>query len=240
MTLQIDIWSDIACPWCLIGKRRFDRALAAFPHRDQVSVTYRSFQLDPSLPESWDGTETDYLAQVKGLDPAQVRQMLAQVTSVAAEEGLHYDFDALVVANSLKAHRLLHAARRADEGGTGAAVTVRLKEALLTGHFERGLDIGDDDSLVALAVDAGLPGAAAREALSDPALERAVQEDLAAARRLGIQGVPFYVLDGRYGISGAQPTEAFAQALAQVWAETHPLVGLGGKAPACGPEGCDV
>ncbi|WP_229741577.1 DsbA family oxidoreductase [Kocuria dechangensis] len=240
MTLQIDIWSDIACPWCLIGKRRFDRALAAFPHRDQVSVTYRSFQLDPSLPESWNGRETDYLAQVKGLDPEQVRQMLAQVSTVAAEEGLHYDFDALVVANSLKAHRLLHAARRADGGAAGASVAARLKEALLTGHFERGLDIGDDDALAALAVEAGLPEAAAREALTDPALDRAVQEDVAAARRLGIQGVPFYVLDGRYGISGAQPTEAFEQALEQVWAETHPLVGLGGAAPACGPEGCDV
>ncbi|MFI7495753.1 DsbA family protein [Kocuria sp. M4R2S49] len=238
MTLQIDIWSDIACPWCLIGKRRFDRALAAFPHRDRVSVTYRSYQLDPSLPGSWDGTETEYLARVKGLQPAQVRQMLGKVTSVAAGEGLQYDFDALVVANSGKAHRLLHAARRADEDDAGASVAARLKEALLTGHFERGLDIGDDDALVALAVDAGLPEEAARAGLSDPALDRAVQEDLAAARGLGVRGVPFYVLDGRYGISGAQPTEAFEQALEQVWSETHPLVGPGGDAPACGPEGC--
>ena len=237
MTLQIDIWSDIACPWCLIGKRRFDRALAAFPHREQVRVTYRSFQLDPSLPDSYPGREADYLAGAKGLAPEQVQQMLAQVSAVAAREGLHYDFDALVVANSRKAHRLLHAARREDDLATGGPVAARLKEALLTGHFERGLDLGDDDALVALSAAAGLPETVARRALADPALDTAVQEDVAAARRLGVQGVPFYVLDGRYGISGAQPTETFAQALDRVWAEVGPLADLGSAGPACGPDG---
>lgn len=238
MSLDIDIWSDIACPWCFIGKRRFEKALAAFPHRDRVGVTWHSFQLDPGLPERSDLTEREYLAQRKGFPAAQVDQMLSQVTAVAAGEGLHYDFDALVVANSRKAHRLLHAVKRAGLD-VGAA-----KEALLSAHFERGEDTSDDDVLAGIGVAAGLAEAAARAALTDPDLEAAVAADIDEARELGIGGVPFFVLHGKYGISGAQPTELFAQALAQVWAETQPaepaLITIPGAegAPACGPDGC--
>ncbi|WAC65457.1 DsbA family oxidoreductase [Agrococcus sp. SL85] len=204
--MQIDIWSDVACPWCFIGKRRFERALASWEHRDEVQVTWHSFQLDPTLPEHYDGTEADYLASRKGLPLDQVRQMFAHVAEQAAGEGLAYDFEALVVANSLRAHQLLHLAK-----AHGAADAV--KEALLSAHFERGVDIGSVDALVALGAAAGLEEAEIRESLADERHLPAVREDIATAQRLGITGVPFFVLDMRMGLSGAQPVEVFVQAL---------------------------
>ena len=133
--MNIEIWSDIACPWCYIGKRRFEVALERFPHRDDVSVTWRSFQLDPSLPDHYDGNELDYLSERKGIAKSQAASMFQHVTAQAAGVGLHYDFDQLVVANSFTAHRFLHLAK--EPGIADAA-----KERLLSGHFERGEDIG--------------------------------------------------------------------------------------------------
>ncbi len=243
--MKIDIWSDIACPWCYIGLTRFDRALAAFEHRDGVEVTLHSFQLDPTLPEAYDGTETQYLAQRKGLPEAQVREMFGHVTQAAASEGLTMDFDTLAVANSRKAHRVLHAAMDADPSGR---VAHDLKLALFGAHFTDGESISDADVLARLAEGAGLDADLARAALKDEALDAKVQADIDAARSLGISGVPFFVLHEKYGISGAQPFEVFTQALEQVWAEAHPkpafetltIPGLKQDAtgPACGPDGC--
>ena len=239
MHLNIDIWSDIACPWCFIGKRRFESALDQFPHRDQVEITWHSFQLDPELPESTELSEREYLAQHKGFPAEQVDQMLAQITQVAADEGLDYDFEALVPANSMKAHRLLHASAKA---GLNVA---EVKEALLSAHFEKGLSIGDDDVLVTIGTAAGLDEAAARASLDDPKLTEAVTADITRAQQLGISGAPFFVLQNKYGISGAQPSEAFSAALEQVWQELNPaplsVIDIPGSenAPACGPEGCD-
>ena len=206
MTLQIDIWSDIACPWCYIGKRRFERALADFEHRDDVVVTWHSYQLDPTIPRHYDGTEVDYLVQRKGMAEAQVRQMIGHVA--------------------------------ARDGGAEAQGTV--KEALLRAHFVGAQDIGDDDVLVAVGVAAGLDEAAIRAGLDDPEVTREVQADVAAAGQIGIQGVPFFVLGPKYGVSGAQPTEAFAPALSQAWSETQPSIQTigGDDAAACGPDGC--
>lgn len=204
--MQIDIWSDVACPWCFIGKRRFETALGAWEHRDEVEVTWHSFQLDPTLPEHYDGTEVEYLASRKGMPVEQVRQMFAHVTEQAAGEGLTYDFDALVVANSLRAHQLLHLAKangRADE----------VKEALLSGHFERGIDIGDVEALVSLGTSAGLDEPEIRAALADERYLPAVRADIEQAQQLGVNGVPFFVFDMRLGLSGAQPASTFTQAL---------------------------
>ena len=235
--MNVDVWSDIACPWCFIGKRRFERALAAFAHRDEVSVTWHSYQLDPGLPDHYEGTELDYLASRKGLPRERVREMFDHVASVAAGEGLDYDFDSLVVANSRKAHELLHLAK---EHGVAGAV----KEALLSSHFEHAGDIGDVDLLVSLGVAAGLDAEEVREALSSGRYATAVQGDIEQARALGIQGVPFFVVDNRYGISGAQPSEFFSQALSQAWAEKHPLAMVpaadSGEDAVCGADGCAV
>jgi predicted DsbA family dithiol-disulfide isomerase len=234
VSMKIEIWSDIACPWCFIGKRRFEKALEKFEHKDQIDVQWRSYQLDPALPAHYDGTETEYLSQMKGMPQDQVRQMFAHVTEQAAGEGLTYDFDKIVVANSFTAHRFIHLA---NEHGLGAEA----KEALLSGHFEHGEDIGDLDYLVRTGAGLGLDGAMVREALENGRYADEVRADIAAARAVGVTGVPFFVLDRKYGISGAQPAELFSQALTQAWAERSPLTVLSGSAdgPACGPEGCN-
>ena len=223
---------------------RFERALEAFPHAAGVEVTLRSFQLDPSLPDAYDGTETRYLAQRKGIPEASVRQMFGQVTQAAETEGLVMDFDTLQVANSRRAHRLLHAA-----AAVSSPTAWELKRSLLQAHFSDGESIWDADVLVRLAVGVGLDADTARAALDDDDREAEVAEDISAAQRLGISGVPFFVLHDKYGISGAQPFEVFTQAMSQVWDEVHPkpafqtltIPGLKQDAAgaACGPEGCD-
>jgi predicted DsbA family dithiol-disulfide isomerase len=239
--MRVEIWSDIACPWCYIGKRRFETALASFPHRDDVEVHWRSFQLDPTLPDHHEGTELDYLVDRKGLSRDQVSQMFDQVTAIAAGEGLAYDFDTVVVANSFAGHELLHLA---TARGVGPAV----KEALLSAHFEHGEDIGDRDVLVRIGTEAGLDGDEIARDLEHHTRRDEVLADISAAHDLGIRGVPFFVLDGKFGVSGAQPAELFTQALEQAWRESHPLVMLqpaasgvtvdAGDAASCGPDGC--
>ena len=239
MSIDIQIWSDIACPWCYIGKRRFEKALAGFPQRDQVNVTWRSFQLDPTLPEHDHRSEVDYLVEAKGMPRAQVKQMLEHVGTQAAGEGLDYDFDGLVLANSRKAHRVLQAAKAIDraDGGTRAN---SLKEALLAAHFEGAEHIGDPEVLARIAVEAGLDEAEARAAVDSEELDRAIDDDIMLGRQMGVQGVPFFVFANKYGVSGAQPSEVFSQVLQTVASEQAPsLITIDGEAgDACGPDGC--
>ena len=229
--MQIDIWSDIACPWCYIGKRRLETALADHPQRDEIEVTWHSYQLDPTLPEHYDGTEIEYLASRKGMPEDQVRQMFGHVTEQAAGEGLAYDFDALVVANSARAHELLHLAK--DRGLADA-----VKEALLSGHFEHGTDIGDVNSLVQVGVDAGLDEGEIRATLDDGRYRAAVASDIDMARQIGVTGVPFVVVDMKYAVSGAQPPEVFREVLDKALAERTPAVEVVQSGDVCGPDGC--
>ncbi|MHA6524027.1 DsbA family oxidoreductase [Tessaracoccus sp. G1721] len=239
MSLNVSIWSDIACPWCYIGKRRFESALARFPQREEVKVQWRSYQLDPSLPDHDHRSEVEYLVAAKGMPAHAVQGMIAHVTEQAAGEGLDYDFDALVVANSRRAHRVLQAAKRAD-AADGGGRTDRLKEALLSAHFEGGRNIGDVEVLTELADAAGLPADEARGAVDSEDLEAAVERDIAEAAAIGVRGVPFFVFDDKYGVSGAQPPEVFLQALEVSWSERTPsLITIdGGAGEACGPDGC--
>ncbi|MGJ6979722.1 DsbA family oxidoreductase [Aestuariimicrobium soli] len=238
--MKVDIWSDIACPWCYIGLTRFERVLANFEHADGVEVTVHSFQLDPTLPESFDGTEIEYLAQRKGLPAAQVEQMFGHVNQAAATEGLHLNFDTVKVANSRRAHRVLHAAR--DTAGVDDHA---LERALLQAHFVDGESISEAEVLVRLAREAGLDEHSTRTAIESDERDAQVQADIDTAAQLGVNGVPFFVLHDRYGVSGAQPAEVFEQALRQVWDEAHPASGLrpitlagSENAEACGPDGC--
>jgi predicted DsbA family dithiol-disulfide isomerase len=208
--MHIEIWSDIACPWCYIGKRRFEAALENFVHRDQVDIVWRSFQLDPTVPQHYDGSELDYLVSRKGFARAQGIQMFQNVAEQAAAVGLRYDFDSLVVANSFSGHRLLHLAKA---GGHGDAV----KERLLSAHFEQGRDIGDTDTLVEIGVGAGLDETVIRKMLASDQYADAVRQDVADGQALGIQGVPFFVFDRVFGVSGAQSPEVFTSALNQAW-----------------------
>lgn len=229
--MQIDIWSDIACPWCYIGKRRLETALADHPQRDDIQVTWHSYQLDPSLPEHYEGTEADYLASRKGMPVEQVREMFGHVAEQAAGEGLAYDFDRLVVANSARAHELLHLAK---ERGVADAV----KEGLLSGHFEHGLDIGDVDALARVGADAGLDEGEVRAALADGRYKAAVASDIDMARQIGVTGVPCVVVDMKYAVSGAQPPQVFREVVDKALAERTPAVQVVQSGDVCGPDGC--
>lgn len=213
--IKIDVWSDIACPWCYIGKRNLEAGLAAASADDDapaVEVVYHSFELSPDTPVDFQGGEADYLATHKGVSRAQAQQMLDRVTGVAADAGLEYRFDLLQHTNTVKAHELLHFAK--EQGRQ-----LELAERLMSAYFTEGRHLGQVDELVALATDAGLDADAAREALRTGRHLDAVRADQAQARAYGISGVPFFVIDGKYGVSGAQPADAFAQIVRQVWAE---------------------
>ncbi|GAA1951854.1 DsbA family oxidoreductase [Microbacterium deminutum] len=215
--IKIDVWSDIACPWCYIGKRNLEKGLAEASGDDDapaVEVTFRSFELSPDTPVDFEGGEADYLAQHKGISEAQAHQLLERVTGVAAGAGIEYRFDLLKHTNTVKAHELLHFAK---EQGRQHELTERLMSA----YFTEGRHLGREDELVSLAADAGLDGEEARDALQSGRFLPAVRADQAQAAAYGINGVPFFVIDGKYGVSGAQPAEAFAQIVRQVWSEDH-------------------
>ncbi len=232
--MKIEIWSDVACPWCFIGKRRFESALASFPHRDAVDVVWRSYQLDPGLPEHFDGTELEYLSSRKGMPAQQVSQMFDHVARQAKDEGLNYRFDKVVVANSFTAHRLIHLA--AAHGKQDAA-----KERLLSDHFEHGKDIGSREYLGELGRELGLPEDEVDELFTTDKYSDAVRSDFQEGQSLGISGVPFFVIDRKFGLSGAQPAETFTRALNQAWQEANPLVLVdSAEAGACGPDGCAI
>lgn len=220
--IKIDVWSDIACPWCYIGKRSLENGLAAASADDdapEVEVVFHSFELAPDTPVDFEGGEIAYLSQHKGISPEQAQQMLERVTGVAADAGLQYRFDLLQHTNTVKAHELLHFAK---ENGR----QLELAERLMSAYFTEGRHLGRDDELVALAADAGLDADAARTALAEGRYRDAVRADQAQAAAYGINGVPFFVIDGKYGVSGAQPAEAFAQIVRQVWAEHRAPAGV--------------
>ncbi|MGJ0120202.1 DsbA family oxidoreductase [Williamsia sp. MIQD14] len=210
--IDVEIWSDIACPWCYIGKRRFEQGLAGFDGRDDVTVTYRSYELAPDTPTDFDGSEVDFLVGHKGMSSAQVEQMLDEMTQLAAVEGLAYDFDGLHHTNTRLAHRVLHLARR--EGRQR-----ELAERLFAAYFTEGRHLGRPEELADLAAEVGLDRASVLAALAGDDFVAEVDADIAQARAHGIAGVPFFVLDGRYGISGAQPAQTFTSALEQVVAD---------------------
>jgi predicted DsbA family dithiol-disulfide isomerase len=209
--LKVDIWSDVACPWCYIGKRRFEEGVRRYQDAGgerTVDVLYHSFELAPDTPVDFQGSEIDFLAQYKGMPADQVRQMLAQMTETAAAVGLAYDFDALKHTKTVKAHQVLHLAK-------AHGVQLEMKERLLRAYFVQGRHIGHDDSLADLAAEVGLPRQLVLDALRAGTYALDVQADIRQAQSYGISGVPFFVLDERYGVSGAQPPELFAQALAK-------------------------
>jgi predicted DsbA family dithiol-disulfide isomerase len=219
-TIKIDVWSDIACPWCYIGKRNLETGLAALSadaDAPEVEIVFHSFELSPDTPVDFEGDEVDFLAGHKGMAREQVVQMLDNVTGVAAKAGLEYRFDLLQHTNTVKAHELLHFAKAQGRQHEVA-------ERLMSAYFTEGRHVGRIDDLVDLAAEAGLDADAARSALESERHLDDVRADQAQAVAYGIQGVPFFVIDGKYGVSGAQPAEAFSQILRQVWSEREPAV----------------
>ena len=211
--LKIDIWSDIACPWCFIGKRKFEAAVKQFSDADKsVDIEFHSFELAPDTPVDFDGSEVDFLVSHKHMPAGQVAQMLEQVGSIAASVGLSYDFDALRHTNTVKAHQLLHFAksqgRQAD-----------MKERLLSAYFEEGRHVGRIEDLADLAAEIGLDRDKVVAALESDEFLPAVNADKEQAIAYGITGVPFFVIDGKYGVSGAQDPSTFVDVLETAWNE---------------------
>jgi predicted DsbA family dithiol-disulfide isomerase len=232
--VKVEIWSDVVCPWCYIGKRRFEAALAGFEHRDEVEVVWRSFELDPSArPETTSASYRDRLAAKYGRTPAQAQQMLDSMTETAATVGLDFHFEKAVHANTVAAHQVIHLAA---ERGVQDAV----KERLLRAYFTEGADINDVDTLARLGAEAGLEADEVRSALAEQRLVQAVRADEDQARALGISGVPFFVVDRRYGVSGAQAPETLLEVLRRAWTDANPLVVVGADGDASGPDGCPV
>jgi predicted DsbA family dithiol-disulfide isomerase len=233
--MNIEIWSDVVCPWCYIGKRRFETALAGFEHRSEVDVTWRSFQLDPAAPTTTAGDPLDRLAAKYGISRADAELAQARVTANAATEGLDFHLDRARSGNTFDAHRLLHHAHSAGK-------QAELKERLMAGYFVEGEAIGEPEVLTRLATEAGLEEARVREVLETGQFASEVRQDEHEARRLGITGVPFFVIDRTYGISGAQPPALVLSALQQAWLDSHPvtLVTVGGDEASCIDDSCAV
>lgn len=213
--MRVEIWSDVVCPFCYIGKRRFENALAGFQHADEVEVVFRSFELDPDAPQHPTEKVPTALARKYGITPEQALQNMAGVDRMAAGEGLVFKQADAPHANTRDAHRLLHLARA--EGGVGSQA--RLNERLLQNYFVDANNPADHALLRESAVSVGLDGARVDEVLAGDEYADAVVADVEQARAYGATGVPFFVIDERYGIAGAQPTEAFTRTLEQAWSD---------------------
>ncbi|HEX2613841.1 MAG TPA: DsbA family oxidoreductase [Fibrobacteria bacterium] len=212
--MEIEIWSDIVCPWCYIGKRRFEAALERFERRDAVEFTWRSYLLDPSAPRTPSETTRAMLARKYGVSLEQADAMQARVKSVAAGEGLNYKIDLTRHESSVDAHRLLHLAK-------ASGLQDALKERFFSAHFIEGLSISDAATLSRIAVEVGLKADEVSSVLAGNAYADDVKADIERAGRLGIRGVPFFLIAGRYGVSGAQSSDTMLEAMRTAWAETE-------------------
>jgi predicted DsbA family dithiol-disulfide isomerase len=210
--IKVDIWSDVQCPWCYIGKRKFEDGAAQFD--GDVDVEYHSFELAPDTPVDFDGSPKDFLSQRKGISPDQVDMMLDRVTGIAKSVGLDYDYDHVHQTNTIKAHELLHFAKTKGR-------QLDMKERLLKAYFVDGRHVGRIDDLADLAAEIGLDRDEVRAALEAGTYVADVKADVAQAEAYGIQGVPFFVIDGKYGVSGAQDAAAFVDVLEQARAERN-------------------
>lgn len=235
--MRVEIWSDIACPWCYIGKARFEKGLAEFAHRDQVEVVHRSFELDPGRAKGQTEQVIDMLATKYGRTREEAASMEADVAANAQAEGLGYRTEGRDHGSTFDIHRLLHLAKA--RGRQDELLTLAYRA-----NFAEQRSVFDDDVLLALAVEAGLDTDEARAVLADPeAYADEVRADEREASELGADAVPFFVLDRRYGISGGQPSEVFVQALEQAWKDrpVTTLTTVGGDAAACDTDGaCEV
>ncbi|MCB9195675.1 MAG: DsbA family oxidoreductase [Flavobacteriales bacterium] len=236
--MKIQIWSDIQCPFCYIGKRHLETALADFEHADQIEIEWKSFQLDPTIPEQLEHQQNvyEYLAQRKGLSVEQSKAMHDQVSKTAQAAGLTYNFDKAVVANSGKAHQIIQMAKQHQLGD-------QAEEVFFKAYFTDGKNLGNTETLVELAQEIGLSAEQAQEALTNNRFRSLVTNDIQEAAQIGVRGVPFFVLDQKYAISGAQPVGVFSNGLHQAFSEwkysNSKLVSFGNNESTCSEEGCD-
>jgi predicted DsbA family dithiol-disulfide isomerase len=226
--MDVEIWSDVVCPWCYVGKRQFEEALGRFSHADQVSVSWRSFELDPTSPREVGMSMDRILERKYGMTAEQARAANQQMTSLASSVGLEYHLDQVRAGNTFDAHRLIHLAATHGLGGA-------MKERLLAAYFTEGRSIGDHASLASLASEVGLDPEEVDEMLAGEAFAADVRADEARASALGATGVPFFVIDETYGVAGAQGADVLLGVLERAWAESHPLTLIEPAEPA--PDG---
>jgi predicted DsbA family dithiol-disulfide isomerase len=231
--VRVDIWSDVVCPWCYVGKRNFEQALAQFDHRDAIEVRWRSFELDPRAPRTREGAYADRLARKYGVGVDEAQSMIDRMTGAGAAAGLDLRFDLSRPGNTFDAHRLIHLA--GDRGIQDA-----VKERLMAATFTEGAAIGEPDALARLAVEAGLDADDVDAVLGGDKYTDAVRADEHEATELGITAVPFFVIDGKYGVPGAQPPDVLLRVLDRMWAKSGAAAVDAGAADACDGDSCAV
>lgn len=235
--MKIEIWSDVMCPFCYIGKRNFEKALEQFTDKDKLQIEWKSYQLDPSIPEVQKDNYADYLVRTKGMGKPQVEGMLSNLTKNAKSAGLDYDFDKAVMVNSFKSHRVTQFAKTRGLGDEA-------EERFFKAFFTEGENIADDATLIKIGKEIGLTEENVKTALSDDKYLEMVQQDIQEARTVGVQGVPFFAFDRKYAVSGAQPPQAFLQTLEKSfaeWREANPEIKIEvTKGQSCSIDGvCD-
>jgi len=228
--MKIEIWSDVVCPFCYIGKRKFEKALEGFDQKDQVEIEWKSFQLDPEMAPVKGITVHQYLADRKGVSLEKGKEMNDYMSGIAKEVGLEYNFEKAVISNTLNAHRLLHYAKT-------KGVQQEAKERLFASYYTMGRDLGDLDTLGLIAQEIGLDPVVVSTMLDSDEFINEVKIDQYHASQIGVQGVPFFVFNNKYAVSGAQPSSVFSEVLEKVWQEEQPLVNLGAVEGTCSIDG---
>ena len=232
----VEVWSDVMCPFCYIGKRKFEAALSSFSNNAHIELAWKSYQLDPNLKTDLAIKYYESLASSKGMSVGQAKSMCDQVTEMAKEVGLKYDFENAVVANSFRSHELSHFAKKFDKQD-------QVEELLFKAFFEEGKNIDDLEVLKSIVLDVGLDAKSFQDSIEKGEFEEAVNQDIYEAKQIGVKGVPFFVFNRKYAVSGAQPVDVFKQTIEKSfneWKSENPTVNIEViEGPACGPDGCN-
>ncbi|WP_449398126.1 DsbA family oxidoreductase [Chryseobacterium wanjuense] len=232
--MKIEIWSDVMCPFCYIGKNNFEQALEKLPFKDEVQVEWKSFQLDPTLDPKETKNTIEYFKEKKGFPEAQAQQMIGQVQQMGKSAGIDFNFDKALITNTFPAHKLLHLAKKYNKSNV-------MEEALFIAHFIDGKNVGDLQTLISIAESLGIDNTETEKVLTSEEFDYDVNQDIMEARNNGVSGVPFFILNGKYAVSGAQPVELFASALQQTYDETVlPLKHLSDHGASCDTDGCEI
>ena len=231
--MKIEIWSDVVCPWCYVGKRNLEQALAQFAHADAVEIEWKAFELNPDAPPNRPGSYVERIAKKYGLPIGEARARMAHLTSVGAEAGIDFRFDDMQPGNTFEAHRLLHLAK-------SLGLQNELKERLFFALFTEGHPIGDRDALVKLAADVGIPEDESRRVFESREYAQEVRDEEVEAMELGVTGVPFFVFDRRFAASGAQPVDTFVTLLDRAWREANPMEVVTGDGVSCEGDACEI
>jgi len=232
--MKIEIWSDVMCPFCYIGKHNFEKALEKLPFKDEIEVEWKSFQLDPTLDASKAINTIEYFKEKKGASEEQAKQMMGQVLQMGKNSGINFNFEKNLITSTFPAHKLLHLAKKHNKSS-------EMEEALFQSHFLNGENVADTETLVSLAESLGIHKEETRQALTSNEYDYEVNQDIQEAKNHGVSGVPFFILNGKYAVSGAQPVELFENALTQTYQETvSPLKDLSNGENSCDTDGCSI